>query len=131
MKKHIRIFLDDNSQPLGEFTPPSNFSLDTTKIPDGPHTLKVVATSSDGVEGLKMVDFVVRNGPEIALSGLKEDDVVSEQIDLSVNAYGSETRENFIVSGSETPRAVPAWLWVLVMGFVAWAGFYLLSYWTN
>lgn len=130
MKKRIKIFLDDELHPLGEFTPPSNFSLDTTKIPDGPHTLKLVATSSDGVEGLKMVDFVVCNGPEIGLSGLKGNDMVSEQIDISVNAYGSETRENFIVSGSETPSVVPAWLCVL-MGFVAWAGFYLVSYWMN
>lgn len=131
MNKHVKIFLDDDSTPLGAFRPPANFTLDTTRIPDGPHTLKIVATSSDGVEGLRKVDFVVRNGPEIALSGLQDQDVVSDQIDLSVNAYGSETKEHFIVSGSETPRAVPAWLWVLVMGFVAWAGFYLLTYWNH
>ncbi len=131
MNKHVKIFLDDESSPLGEFRPPANFTLDTTRISDGPHSLKIVATSSDGVEGVKKVDFFVRNGPEIALSGLKDQDVVSDRIDLSVNAYGSETKEHFIVSGSETPRAVPAWLWVLVMGFAAWAGFYLLTYWNN
>lgn len=131
MNRNVKVFLDDEKKPLREFLPPANFTLDTTKIPDGPHTLKIVATSSNGVEGLKQLDFVVRNGPEIELVGLKNDDVVSEQLDLSINAYGSESRENFIVSGSETPKAVPAWLWVILMSFVAWAVFYLLTYWNN
>jgi len=131
MKKSVKVFLDDERRPLKEFVPPANFTLDTSKIPDGQHTLKFIATSSDGVEGLRKVDFVVRNGPEIAVSGIKDNDVVSDRIDLSVNAYGSENKENFLVAGSETPRAVPAWLWVIVMGFAAWAVFYLLSYWSN
>jgi hypothetical protein len=81
---------------MKEFSPPTTFKFDTTKIPDGSHTIKIVATSSDGVEGIKKVDFIVRNGPEIELSGLKNNDIVSDQLDLSINAYGSETRENFI-----------------------------------
>ena len=131
MQKKIKVFLDDESQPLKEFLPPANFTLDTTKIPDGPHTLKVVATSSDGVEGIRKVSFTVRNGPEIELAGIRNNDVVNDQVDLSVNAYGSENRESFLVAGSETPRAVPAWLWVIVMGFAAWAVFYILMYWNR
>lgn len=129
MKRNVKVFLDNEEMPLKEFSPPANFTLDTTKIQDGPHSLKIVATSSDGIEGIKKIDFTVRNGPEIELTGMKSNDIVSEQIDLSVNAYGSENRERFIVSGSETPKAVPAWLWVILMTFVAWGIFYLISYW--
>jgi len=129
MRRKVSVFLDDEETPLREFSPPANFTLDTTKIAEGPHTLKILAQSSDGVEGIKKVDFIVRNGPEIDLQGIKKNDIVSDQIDLSINAYGSENRENFIVSGSETPKAVPAWLWVIIMGFVAWAVFYSITYW--
>lgn len=130
MKRKVKVYLDDDKNPLKEFSPPANFTLDTTKIADGPHTLKIIARSSNGVEGIKKVDFTVRNGPEIELLGISKNDVVSDQVDLSINAYGSENRENFIVSGSETPKAVPAWLWVILIGFVAWAVFYSISYWS-
>lgn len=129
MERSIKIFLDDETRPLKELHPPANFTLDTTRIPDGNHTLKIVARSTDGKEGLRKVDFTVRNGPEIEISGLKSDEVVSDQVELTVNAYGSENREQFIVAGSETPKAVPAWLWVSLIAFVAWATFYLYTYW--
>ncbi len=129
MKKTVKIFLDKGKEPIKEVRPPANFQLDTTQLPDGAHTLTMVATSSDGVEGIKKVEFVVRNGPEIELIGLKSNDVISEQVDLSINAYGSESKENFIVSGSETPKAVPAWLWVIIICFVSWGAFYLISNW--
>ncbi len=129
MEKTVKIFLDKAEEPLQEVRPPANFQLDTTQLPDGPHTLTMVATSSDGVEGIKKVEFTVRNGPEIELIGLKNNDVISEQVDLSINAYGSESKENFIVSGSETPKAVPAWLWVIIICFISWGAFYLVSYW--
>ncbi len=128
MKRGIKIFLDNETTPLKELSPPSSFTLDTTRILDGPHTLSIIATSSDGVEGVKKVDFTVRNGPEIELSGLKPQEVVSDQVELTINAYGSERREHFIVRGSETPKAVPAWLWVILIAFVAWATYYLFTY---
>ncbi|MBO3698246.1 cytochrome C [Roseivirga sp. E12] len=129
MEKTVKIFLDDVKTPIKEMHPPANFQLDTTQIADGPHTLTMVATSSDGVKGIKKVDFVVRNGPEIELVGMKHNDVLSEQVDLSINAYGSESKENFIVAGSETPKAVPAWLWVIIICFISWGAFYLISNW--
>ena len=127
MKKTVKLFLDDSQEPIQELQPPANFQLDTTQIPDGPHTLTMVATSSKGVKGIKKVNFTVRNGPEIALTGLKENEVVSNRLDLMVNAYGSELREHFLVAGSETPKAVPAWLWVALICFISWGIFYLIS----
>ena len=128
-KKSVSVFLDEDLNPIKQFSPPANFTLDTTQISDGSHTLTFIAKSSDGVEGIKKVDFIVRNGPEIALNGLKNNDIVSDQVNMSINAYGSENKEKFIVSGSETPRAIPAWLWVIIIFFVSWAIFYAITYW--
>ena len=130
MKKTVKIYIDEGKTPVQELVPPANFTLDTSQLADGPHTLSITATSSNGTVGIRKVNFTVRNGPEIILNGLKENETVNDQLDLSVNAYGSEKRESFIVAGSETPRAVPAWLWVLIICFVSWAIFYLISNWS-
>ena len=54
-KRIIKVFLDDDPQPFAEFPAPVKFILDTTKIPDGKHTLRVVAKSSNNVEGIKTI----------------------------------------------------------------------------
>ena len=127
-EKKVRIFIDDDTVPFAEYTPPVKFQLDTTKLQDGDHTLTVVARSTNGKEGIKKVKFVVRNGPEISVSGIKENDVVDDKVSIAVNAYGSETREIFVVDDSENPIAIPSWLWVVILGFAAWGAFYLISY---
>lgn len=127
-EKKVRIFLDDDTVPFGEYTPPVKFQLDTTKLQDGEHTMTVVARSTDGREGIKKIKFTVRNGPEINVSGITENDVVDNKVGIAINAYGSESREIFVVEGSENPTAIPNWLWIMVLGFVAWGAFYLVSY---
>jgi|SRR5690606_7986916 len=124
----IKVFLDDEPVPFAEFTPPVKFVLDTTKIPDGKHQLKIVAKSTDNIEGVRIVPFEVRNGPAIDVVGLKNNEVVNEHVPITVNAYGSERKDFFIVTGSETPKGIPTWVWVLVILFVAFAIFYLLMY---
>lgn len=128
-KRIIKVFLDSDPRPFAEFAPPVKFVLDTTKIPDGKHSLKVVAKSSKGVEGVKTIPFEVRNGPEISVVGLKENEVVDTQIPITINAYGSETNDEFIIKGSETPKAIPAWVWALLISFVGFAFFYFIMYW--
>jgi hypothetical protein len=128
-KRIVKIFLDGEARPFAEFAPPVKFVLDTTKIPDGKHLLKVVAKSSKGVEGVKTIPFEVRNGPEISVVGLKENEVVDTQIPITINAYGSETNDEFIIKGSETPKAIPAWVWALLISFVGFAFFYFIMYW--
>lgn len=127
----IKVFLDDDPSPFGEFRPPVKFMVDTTKIPDGKHKLKVVAKSTNGIEGIKEVNFEVRNGPSIDLIGLKENDVVDDNITLTINAYGSERKDFFIVTGSETPKGIPTWIWAILIGFIGWALFYGIMYWTS
>lgn len=126
----VRLFLDDEEKPFAEFSPPIKFMLDTTKIPDGKHCLKIVAKSSSNVEGIKKIPFEVRNGPEIAVVGLKANEVVDEQVSIIVNAYGSERRDEFVVTGSETPKGIPAWVWAIVIAFIGFALFYFIMYWT-
>lgn len=126
----IKIFLDDEDVPFAEFKPPVKFMLDTTKIPDGKHLLKIIAKSSNNVEGIKVIPFEVRNGPEIAVVGLRPNEVVDEKVSITVNAYGSERRDQFVVTGSETPKGIPAWVWAIVIGFIGFAIFYFIMYWT-
>jgi hypothetical protein len=126
----IKVFLDDDPLPFGEFKPPVKFMVDTTKIPDGKHKLKVVARSTNGIEGVKEINFEVRNGPAIDLIGLKENDVVDDNLTLTINAYGSERKDFFIVTGSETPKGIPTWIWAILISFIGWALFYGIMYWT-
>jgi hypothetical protein len=122
----IRIYLDDQPAPLAEYQPPVRMMLDTTKLTDGKHVLRVIARSTDGKEGIKEVPFTVRNGPAISVVGLQDHDVVDHHLPITINAYGSERPDMFIVTGSETPTAIPAWVWVLVIAFIAWGIFFLI-----
>lgn len=126
----VKVFLDSDPAPFAEFAPPVRFIFDTTKIPDGKHVLKIVARSTSGNEGVRTIPFEVRNGPAISVVGLKDNEVVNEQIPVTINAYGSERDDVFVVTGSETPKAIPAWVWALVVAFIGFAIFYILMYWS-
>lgn len=126
----IKVFLDDETRPFAEFAPPVKFVLDSTKIPDGKHHLKIVAKSSSGVEGIRIVPFEVRNGPKISVLGLDDNEIIDTQNTITINAYGSETNDSFVIRGSETPKAIPAWVWMFVIAFIAFGIFYLVMYWT-
>ncbi|WP_299183980.1 cytochrome C [uncultured Aquimarina sp.] len=128
-KRQVTVFLDDEKIPFGVFEPPAKIVLDTTKIPDGKHELKIKAISSMGIEGVRVIPFEVRNGPEISVVGLKENEVIESNTAIVVNAYGSETTESFIIKGSETPKAVPSWVWACIILFVAFAIFYFITHW--
>jgi hypothetical protein len=127
----IKIFLDADPKPFAEFAPPVKFVLDTTKIPDGKHILKILAKSTSGKEGIKTISFEVRNGPDISVVGIKEGEVVNQQLPITVNSYGSERNDFFMIRGSETPKAIPAWVWALVISFVGFAVFYFIMFWNS
>ncbi|WP_299312117.1 cytochrome C [uncultured Aquimarina sp.] len=128
-KREVTVFLDDEKVPFGVFEPPAKIVLDTTKICDGKHKLKIKAISSMGIEGVRVIPFEVRNGPEISVVGLKEHEIIESNTAIVVNAYGSETTESFIIKGSETPKAVPSWVWACIIMFVAFAIFYFITHW--
>ncbi|MDT0294217.1 cytochrome C [Mesonia ostreae] len=124
----IKVFLDEEVQPFAEFAPPVKFVLDTTKIPDGKHQLKIIAKSSNHIEGIKLIPFEVKNGPEISVIGLKDNEVIDTQTSITINAYGSETNDKFIIRGSENPRAIPSWIWALLIVVFAFGLFYFVMY---
>ena len=123
----VRIFLDDDPKPFGEFITPINFELDTRKLVDGEHMLRIISKDPMGKEGIRKIPFVVRNGPAVAVEGLKEHDIVDGVLPLMINAYGKGDQKQFLIEGSETPRSIPAWLWVVIIGFFGWAIYYVIA----
>jgi len=123
----ITLFIDDDPQPLGEFPAPVSFDLDTRKLTDGNHTLKVVSKDHQGKEGIKFIPFVVRNGPAIAIEGLKKDEIVDGVLPLMINAYGKGDQKSFMLVGSETPQSIPWWLMAGIILFVAWTGYFIIT----
>lgn len=127
-KATVRIFLDDNPEPLGEFQSPVTFDLDTRQLPDGNHTLKILSKDTNGREGIRLIPFVVRNGPAIDVEGLRASDTVDGVLPLMINAYGRGDQGKFIIYGSESPRGIPSWVIILMILFAGWSMYYLISY---
>jgi hypothetical protein len=125
-RSSVFIFLDEQTQPLGEFTVPINFELDTKKLVDGAHTLKIVSKDPTGKEGIRNIPFLVRNGPSIAVEGIAENDIVDGVIPIMINAYGKGDQTQFLIDGSETPQSTPAWFWAIIISFVAFAIYYFI-----
>lgn len=125
----VKIFLDSDPNPFAEFTPPVKFMFDTTKLTDGEHTMKIIAKSTNGTEGIRVIPFEVRNGPAISIHGIQENEIIDAQIPITINAYGSERNDVFVITGSETPKAIPAWIWALLISFIGFAMFYFIMYW--
>lgn len=126
-KSKVIIFVDNEIQPVGEFEAPVNFELDTRKLIDGLHQLKIVSKDPTGKEGIKIVPFTVRNGPAIAIEGLNDNDVVDGVLPLMINAYGKGNQKQFLIDGSETPKSVPSWLFAAIIAFVAWAIYFTIT----
>ena len=125
--QQVLLFLDNNPVPFARYAPPVKIDLDTTRLVDGPHSLRVVARSSSGVEGVQTVAFTVRNGPAITVLGLSNDDIVSDVVPLTVTAYGSERTDSFVIKASETPQIIPAWVWATLLAFVGWGAYYFIT----
>lgn len=127
-RSSILIFIDEDPAPIADFISPVNFELDTTKLVDGKHTLKIVSRDPNGREGIRFIPFEVQNGPAIAIEGIKENATVDGIIPLMINAYGKGNAQNFHIIGSESPRSIPSWVWIIIIVFFGWAMYYLISY---
>lgn len=126
-KSKIKLFIDDDLQPIAELLAPVQFELDTTKLIDGEHILKLISKSPTGREGIRRIKFFVRNGPSISVEGISENAVVDGTVPLMINAYDKGNQKKFIIEGSETPQSVPSWLWILLIAFLGWAAYYLIT----
>ncbi len=123
----VTLFIDDEAVPVGEFPAPVAFDLDTRKLVDGSHTLKVVSKDQHGKEGVKFIPFVVRNGPAIAIEGIRKDEIVEGVLPLMINAYSKGDQKTFMLHGSETPQSIPWWLLVGIILFAAWTGYFIIT----
>lgn len=124
----VTLFIDDATDPIATFQTPVTFDLDTRKLSDGPHILKISSTDAKGTQGIRAIPFQVRNGPAIDVEGIKANESVDGIVPLLINAYGKGDQTRFILSGSETPRGIPAWIIALAIFVLGWGTHYLLSY---
>jgi hypothetical protein len=126
-KSTVILFIDNEPKPIGEFEAPVKFELDSRKLTDGEHTLKIVSKDPMGKEGIKLVPFTVRNGPAITLEGLNDRDVIDGVLPIMINAYGKGNQKQFLIDGSETPKTIPSWIWAGLIIFFGWAMYYILT----
>jgi cytochrome c oxidase subunit II len=87
--ERVEVYVDDAAAPAQVLTaPPFQLSLDTTTLPDGAHTVRVITHFSDGRSRERRVAVVVENHPmplpEVGLEGLAEDDLVAGVIHATV-----------------------------------------------
>ncbi|WP_417429991.1 cytochrome C [Halpernia sp.] len=132
-KDHSKVFLfiDDEKQPIAELETPIVFNFDTTKLTDGEHILKIVSKAMSGREGIRNINFTVRNGPSISVEGLSENDIVDGSLPLMINAHDKGMSKSFVIEGSETPQTIPVWVWVLIMIIAAWSAYYFITEYSN
>jgi mono/diheme cytochrome c family protein len=122
----IVIFVDDAAEPIATYRPPARFSLDTTHLPDGEHSLRLRATDALGNVGVRTIPFTVANGPGITVTGLRAGSRVRGRVDLDINAFSAA--EPFDPVRAESSGPVPVWTWVLFAIVGAWAAWYGIEY---
>ncbi|MFP3598593.1 cytochrome C [Chryseobacterium sp. SIMBA_029] len=123
----VFLFIDNDPHPIAELETPIVFDLDTKKLTDGDHLLKIVSHSPSGNEGVRTINFTVANGPSIRIEGLKNKDVVDGTLSLMINAYDKGNQKSFLITGSETPQTIPFWIWIIVIIFAGWAVYYEIT----
>ena len=128
-ENRIEVYLDDQPEPYASFAPPERFELDVTALEDGPHRLRIVAIDRSGRRGIRNIPFEVRNGPGIAVDGIRENDVVEGNLNILVNAYGGAYEDKWEPSRAETPSPVPTWAWIVVILIGAWSLYYAVAQW--
>lgn len=121
----IEVYLDNQAEPYAAFEPPEAFRLDTTSMDDGDHTLRFKAIDTDGTVSVRKVNFLVRNGPDIAVHGIRNKDLISGEVTVLANAYSSKIGDIFEPMRIETPNPIPTWAWLLFLVVFAWSMWYL------
>lgn len=122
----VFLYIDEEEKPIAKLESPVLFELDTTKLTDGKHVLRIVSKFGEK-EGLRVVNFTVANGPIIHLEGLRDNATIDGVVPIMLNSYHTGNNKSFFIRGSENPRVVPAWVWVAILFFVAWGLFYLFQ----
>jgi hypothetical protein len=123
----VRIFVDDQEQPIRAHVPPADLTIDSRDLADGEHRLRIEAQDSAGAYGVRIVPFIVRNGPGITVTGLHDGATVHGAVSLHVNVFSAT--EPFEVGRAESRSPAPIWIWVLGLVVAAWSAWYLAGNW--
>ena len=126
-KPHVRVYLDDDLQPVADHELPTALTLDTRKLADGPHRLIIRAEDHSGAEGVEEIPFHVQNGPGIIVSGLRPGSTRRGELRLTVDAFSTD--DPFDPRRAEARSSIPVWVWVMCLFVVAWAVFYAGRMW--
>lgn len=124
---HVRVYLDNDPQPIVDQALPAEITLDTRSISDGPHRLVIRAQGQNGHEGVEEVPFQVHNGPGIVVSGLSPHATRSGEVKLTIDAFSAD--DPFDPRRAEARSSIPVWVWVLCLFVVAWAVWYAARMW--
>jgi hypothetical protein len=125
--QHVRIYLDDNPQPIIDRELPTDIALDTLSLTDGAHRLVIRAQGQNGRVGVEEIPFVVQNGPGINVSGLRPHSTRSGTVRFTVDAFSTD--DPFDPRRAEARSAIPVWVWVMSLFVVAWAVWYAARMW--
>jgi hypothetical protein len=126
-KPRVRVFLDDDPQPIIDRELPADVILDTHRMDDGPHRLTIRAQDQDGREGIEEIPFKVQNGPGLIVSGLNAHATRRGVVRFSVDAFS--VNDVFEPRRAEARSLIPVWVWVLSLFVVAWAVWYAARMW--
>ena len=130
-RSSVFLFIDDDVKPLAVLETPIVFDFDTSKLTDGEHVQRIVSKSPTGREGIRKINFTVKNGPSISVEGLEEHDIVDGVLPLMINAYDKGNQKSFVIEGSETPQTIPVWIWIIIILFVGWGAYYGITYFSG
>lgn len=126
-KPHVRVYLDDQVEPVIDRELPTKLDVDTRKLEDGPHRLTIRAEDQNGIEGVEEIPFHVQNGPGIMVGGLRPGSTRRGILNLTVDAFSAD--DPFDPRRAEARRSIPTWVWVLCLVVVAWIIFYVATMW--
>ena len=126
-KPRVRVFLDDDPQPIIDRELPTDVILDTRGMEDGAHRLTIRAQDQNGREGVEEIPFRVQNGPGIIVSGLDPHATRRGNVRFTVDAFSAD--DPFDPRRAEARSLIPVWVWVLSLFVVAWAVWYAARMW--
>ncbi|MGC8903730.1 c-type cytochrome [Thermus sp.] len=99
----IEVYLDGAQEPLAVLKePPYRLRLDTRKLPDGEHTLRVVTHFRGGGQEIREIPFTVNNYPDVLVLGMDEGSEVAGEVELRLAVGEPELPV-------ELPRFNPLW----------------------
>ncbi|GAB5602995.1 c-type cytochrome [Thermus sp. FJN-A] len=82
----IEVYLDGMAEPVAVLKePPYRLNLDTRKLPDGEHTLRLVTHFRGGGQEIREIPFTVNNYPDVLVLGVDEGGEVSGTVELRLS----------------------------------------------